>query len=152
LIPEILPEDNTSVHRILGPLVQKPRMPILIRKWEGLPMALHKYGNVDEGSMEEVAWNIFIKFTRQMWMVLHKEWRIKATFDIALTTIEEALTNWTVDFILQHYVNPVFVPCNTGLRHAPGRPVTSFAERVNLYFLLENEGGLSQNTFTSFKK
>jgi hypothetical protein len=92
---------------------------------------------------------MFIKFTRQMWMVLHEEWRIEATFDIAPTTIEEALTHWTVDFILQHCVNPMFVACNTGLIHAPGRPVASFAERVNLYFPLEDEGALG-NIWSGF--
>jgi hypothetical protein len=176
LIPEILPKDDASVHRILGPLVRKPRKPIasreeeeedmaqypigekptwkqisrsleanpttLIRKWAGLPVALRGYGNADEDSIEEVACNIFIKFTRQLWMVLHQEWRIEATLDIAPTTIQEALTNWTVDFILQHCVNPMFLPCNTGFQHAPGRHVASFGERVNLYFPLENEGPL----------
>src|ERR1700678_2413347 len=183
LIHEILPEDDASVHRILGPLVRKPRMPIasrdveeedliqypigetptwkqisrsleanpttLIRKWEGLPVALRRYGNVDEGSTKEVACNIFIEFTRQMWMVLHEQWRIEATFDIAPTTIQEALTNWTVDFMLQHCVNPVFLPCNTRVRHGPGRHVPSFSERVKLYFPLENEGALGK-TWSGF--
>jgi hypothetical protein len=174
LIAKILPEDDASVHRILGPLVRKPRLSItrreddeedltqypiremltwtqitrsleanptiLIRKGEGLPADLFQYGIAEEGSTEEMACNIFIKFTRQMWMALHEQWRIEATVDIAPRTIEEALTNWTVDFVLQHCINPMFSPCNTGLRNVTGRHVASFAERFKMYFPLEREG------------
>lgn len=73
-------------------------------------------------------------------MALHEQWRIEATVDIAPRTIEEALTNWTVDFVLQHCVNPMFLPCNTGLRNVTGRHVASFAERFKMYFPLEREG------------
>lgn len=173
LIPEILPADDASVHRILGALVRKPRMPIasrqdgeedlslypigetptwrqiirslednptvLIKKWEGLPLELHGYENAEEGSTEEVACQIFLKFTRQMWMALHDGWRIKSSVEIVPETIKEALTNWTVDFVLQHCVNPVFVPCNTGFKNVSGRPVASFAERGKLYFPVEDD-------------
>jgi hypothetical protein len=105
-----------------------------------LPADLFQYGIAEEGSIEEMACNIFIKFTRQMWMALHEQWRIEATVDITPRTIEEALTNWTVDFVLQHCVNPMFLPCNTGLRNVTGHHVTSFAERFKMYFSLEREG------------
>jgi len=178
LIAEILPEDDVSVFRILGPLVRKPRMPIasreedeedltqypigkrptwkqitrsleanpttLIKKWDGMPADLFQYENANEGSTEEMACDIFCKFTSQMWMALHEEWRIDATFDIAPRTIEVALTQWTVDFVLQHCVNPIFVPCNTGFEHVTGRHVASFEARFKMYFPLESEGVLGK--------
>jgi hypothetical protein len=178
LIPEILPADDASVLRFLGPLVRKPRLPIasregdqedlsqfpigetptwkqitrsleanptvLIGKWGGLPAELRGYANPVEGSTEYVAGQIFIRFTRQMWMALHDGWRIDTTFDIAPETIEEALSNWTVDFVLQHCVNPLFMSCNTGLKNVSGRPVPSFAQRWKLYFALEDGEALGK--------
>ena len=178
LIPEILPADDVSVHRILGALVRKPRMPItsredeqedlnkypigetptwkqitrslevnptvLIRKWEGLPAELDRYENPEKDSTEDVACDIFIRFTGQIWTALHDGWRIETTVEIAPTTIQEALTNWTVDFVLQHCLNPLFVPCNTGLKHVSGRHVSSFAGRLTLYFPLENDEPLGK--------
>ena len=178
LIPEILPEDDVSVHRILGALVRRPRMPIasreneeedltlypigerptwkqiarslegnptvLIRKWEGLPAELGQYDNPETGSTEDVACDIFIRFTSQMWMALHEGWRIETTVEIAPETIQEALTKWTVDFVLQQCVNPLFLPCNTGLKHVSGRHVSTFAGRLNLYFPLETQEPLGK--------
>lgn len=105
---------------------------ILIRRWEGLSGEMRRYKNASEGSIEEMGSRVFMKFTQQMWMALHEEWRIEATVDIAPRTIEEALMNWMVDFVLQHCVNPMFVACNTGLKHVRGRQVASFGERVEM--------------------
>ena len=96
-----------------------------MRRSEGLPAELDQYENPETGSTEDVACEIFIRFTTQMWMVLHDGWRIDTTVEIAPETIQEALTNWTVDFVLQHCVNLLLLPCNTGLKHVSGRHVSS---------------------------
>ena len=69
----------------------------LIKKWAGLPAELHGYGNAEEDLTEAIACLIFIKFTRQMWIALNDGWRIDSTWVIAPESIEEALSNWTVD-------------------------------------------------------
>lgn len=191
MIEGILGEDDSLVKGILGPLVRKPRLPllrreeeeegledeerfpigerptwkeitrsvelnptVLIRRWDGLPVELLGYseGCCEEGSMEHKAGLIFVKFTRQIWMALHEEWRIEPEFDISPGNVPEAMLTWTVDFILNHCVEPIFRACGiAGLEHVTGRRVASFGERVKIYFPLSDEELSGKGNFwTSF--
>jgi hypothetical protein len=113
---------------------------VLMCKWEGLPFELEKYGTSSEDSTEAKAAEIFIKFTRQMWMSLHKDWRIDPKTEREPKTLEAALFCWAVDSVLQHCDQPIFRPCNTGLAPTPGRHVASFGDRRELYFPKEDIG------------
>lgn len=109
---------------------------ILVPRWEGLPEEIRVYSeSCEDGSTLQSAGEIFRKFTQQMWMSLHEGWRITPGFQISPQSVEEALKNWTVDFILEHCVEPTFRACAmTGLQHVTGKHVASFAERKQIYF------------------
>ena len=127
---------------------------ILIRPWEGLPADLIDYSEprLEDGSMKQRAGLLFAKFTRQLWMSLNEGWRIDPGFQIAPESVEEALTRWTVDFVLERCLDPIFQACAIpGLRHVSGRHVASFGERMKLYFPSSQDRSKEKcNFWTSF--
>lgn len=122
----------------------------LIRRWGGLPEEIMDYSESrsEEGSILRRAGTIFGKFTQQMWMSLHEGWRIDPGFEIAPECVEDALNNWTVDFILKHCVEPTFRACATpGLQHVTGKHTASFAGRKKIYFPSSEEGSDEKGNF-----
>jgi hypothetical protein len=123
---------------------------ILIPRWVGLPKEIMGYSDslCEDGSMQHRAGLIFVKFTRQLWISLNDGWRVDPDFDIEPESVEEALKTWTVDFVLEHCAEPLFRACAiTGLQHVSGRHVSSFGERIKLYFPSCDEASTEKGNF-----
>ena len=113
----------------------------LMAKWS-FPVELGHYAEAEEGSIEGRACEIFIKFTRGVWVVVNPQWmksRSPEAQRINPTTIKEALECWSVDSICEKMENLRFRPCNSGFREVSGRPTLSFADRFRIYFPDEDE-------------
>jgi len=113
----------------------------LMPKWS-FPVELEHYADAEEDSVEGRACEIFIKFTRGLWIVVNPQWMRSRTPEaqiMKLTTIQEALGCWSVDFICERMENLRFRPCNSGFREVSGRRQLSFSDRLKVYFPDEGE-------------
>lgn len=107
---------------------------VLIRQWEGLPLELEKYRTSGKDSTEAKAAEIFIKFTRQMWMSLHESWRIDPKTEREPKMLEAALFCWGVDSVLQHNtVISQFLGCVTQGLPLPQDDVSHLSETEESY-------------------
>ncbi len=112
---------------------------ILIPQWaKGLPEEVQRYNDCEEGSAEYYAGQIFVTFTRHIWISLNAAWRVRPQTQINPLTLAEALECWSVDFVLAEVTAPGFKPSNTGLHGGTGRRTVEFSDRRRTYFPDEN--------------
>ncbi|KAI0737445.1 hypothetical protein C8Q80DRAFT_1276446 [Daedaleopsis nitida] len=77
---------------------------------------------------------LFVNFTQQVWFLLKDSWKTPASKS-PITSIEDAMTVWTLAGIRDRILRISFKPCNAGI---PG-PITaprepSFRDRMRWYF------------------
>ena len=108
----------------------------LMPKWI-FPVELKPYAEGERGSIERKACQIFIKFCRAVWIILHPAWMAPETHPIKPRTIEGALESLSVDSICERMENIEFRACNSGFREVSGRPMLSFEARWKIYFPAE---------------
>ncbi|KAF8074202.1 hypothetical protein FPV67DRAFT_1410099 [Lyophyllum atratum] len=106
----------------------------LMRDWEWSPELEAYMGDDDASSGQRAAGDLFVNFTRQLWLGLNPHWQ-SSTEKASPKNVKEALETWSVDAVAERVKDVKFLACNAGLEgNIPGRKHKSFLTRVSRYF------------------
>ncbi|KAF8057192.1 hypothetical protein FPV67DRAFT_1430596 [Lyophyllum atratum] len=110
----------------------------LMRDWSW-PPELEPYMGVDgrdddASPQQRAAGDIFVDFTRQLWLGLNPHWQSSSEKAFP-ENIKEALETWSVDAVAERVKDVKFLACNAGLEgNIPGKKHKSFLKRGSRYF------------------
>ncbi|KIJ59094.1 hypothetical protein HYDPIDRAFT_33540 [Hydnomerulius pinastri MD-312] len=102
----------------------------VMKAWEWNPSFVY---------LEARVGSLFIKFTCQLWMHLQPSWFADSSADAIPQpdSLEQAILCWSIGSVYKTLVNCFFEACNAqlpGSASIPGRPQSSFEERVGIFF------------------